>query len=230
MRTSHLRDPEGPATSFATESFMDEIAAVAGADPVEFRIKHLEDDRAKAVLTAAAQKAGWDTRPSPKKASGGDIATGRGIGLSTRRGTYVGTVAEVEVNRKTGAVRVTRFVCAHDCGLIINPEALRTTIEANLMQSISRSLKEEVTFNRSNVTSVDWITYPVARASDIPDRVEVILINHPELPSSGAGEPSSRAIAAAIANAVFDATGARVRQAPLTPERVKAALDALRSA
>jgi nicotinate dehydrogenase subunit B len=231
LRTTHLRDPEGPATSFATESFMDEIAAAAGADPVEFRLKHLDEPRAKAVLTAAAQKAGWDTRPFPKRAAApGDIAKGRGIGLSTRNGTYVGTVAEVDVNRKTGAVRVTRFVCAHDCGLIINPEALRTTIEANLIQSISRSLKEEVRFDRSNVTSVDWITYPVARASDVPDRVEVILIDHPELPSSGAGEPSSRAIAAAIANAVFDATGARVRQAPLTPARVKAALDALRSA
>jgi nicotinate dehydrogenase subunit B len=230
LRTTHLRDPEGPATSFAVESFMDEIAAAAGADPIEFRLKHLGDSRAKAVLTAAAQKAGWDTRPSPKKGGAGDIATGRGVGLSTRNGTYVGTVAEVEVNRKTGAVRVTRFVCAHDCGLIINPEALRTTIEANLIQSLGRGLKEEVTFDRSNVTSVDWITYPVARASDVPDRVEIVLINHPELPSSGAGEPSSRATAAAIANAVFDATGARVRQAPLTATRVKAVLNGIRNA
>jgi nicotinate dehydrogenase subunit B len=226
LRTTHLRDPEGPATSFAVESFMNEIAAAAGADPIEFRLKHLEESRAKAVLAAVSQKAGWDTRPSPKKsASSGDIATGRGVGLSTRNGTYVATVAEVEVNRKSGAVRVTRFVCAHDCGLIINPEALRTTIEANLIQSLGRGLKEEVTFDRSNVTSVDWVTYPVARASDVPDLVEIVLINHPELPSSGAGEPSSRATAAAIANAIFDATGARVRQAPLTPARVKAALD-----
>jgi nicotinate dehydrogenase subunit B len=225
LRTTHLRDPEGPATSFAVESFMDEIAALAGADPIEFRLQHLADPRAKAVLAAAAQKSGWDTRPSPKKAADrGEIATGRGVGLSTRNGTYVGTVAEVEVNRKTGAARVTRFVCAHDCGLIINPEALRTTIEANLIQSLGRSLKEEVTFDRSRVTSVDWITYPIARASDVPDRVEVVLINHPELPSSGAGEPSSRATAAAIANAIFDATGARVRQAPLTPARIKSAL------
>jgi len=225
LRTTHLRDPEGPATSFAVESFMDEIAAAAGLDPIEFRLKHLTEPRAKAVLAAAAQKAGWDTRPSPKKsASSGDIATGHGVGLSTRNGTYVATVAEVEANRKTGAVRVTRFVCAHDCGLIINPKALQTTIEANLIQSLGRSLKEEVTFDRSNVTSVDWITYPVARASDVPDHVDVVLINHPELPSSGAGEPSSRATAAAIANAIFDATGARVRQAPLTPARVKAAL------
>jgi nicotinate dehydrogenase subunit B len=225
LRTTHLRDPEGPATSFAVESFMDEIATAAGADPIEFRLKHLEEARAKAVLAAVSQKAGWDARPSPKKsASSGDIATGRGVGLSTRNGTYVATVAEVEVHRKTGAVRVTRFVCAHDCGLIINPEALRTTIEANLIQSLGRGLKEEVTFDRSNVTSVDWVTYPVARASDVPDRVEIVLINHPELPSSGAGEPSSRATAAAIANAIFDATGARVRQAPLTPARVKVAL------
>ena len=231
LRTTHLRDPEGPATSFAVESFIDEISAAAAADPIEFRLKHLTEPRAKAVLTAAAQKAGWDTRTSRKKAApGGDIASGRGVGLSTRNGTYVATVAEVEVNRKTGAVHVTRFVCAHDCGLIINPEALRTTIEANLIQSLGRSLKEEVTFDRSNITSVDWVTYPVARASDVPDRVEVVLINHPELPSSGAGEPSSRATAAAIANAVFDATGARVRQAPLTPARVNAALDGLRSA
>jgi nicotinate dehydrogenase subunit B len=228
LRTTHLRDPEGPATSFAVESFLDEIAAAAGVDPLDLRLKYLEEPRAKAVLTAAAQKAGWDRRPSPKKNSAsGEIATGRGIGLSTRNGTYVGTVAEVEVNRRTGAVRVTRFVCAHDCGLIINPVALRTTIEANLIQSMGRTLKEEVMFDRSNVTSVDWRTYPVARASDIPSQVDVVLLNHPELPPNGAGEPSSRNVPAAIANAVFDATGARVRQMPLTPARVKAALGAL---
>jgi len=228
LRTTHLRDPEGPATSFAVESFMDEIAAAAGVDPLDFRLKYLDEPRAKAVLTAAAQKAGWDRRPSPKKNSAsGEIATGRGIGLSTRNGTYVGTVAEVEVNRRTGAVRVKRFVCAHDCGLIINPDALRTTIEANLIQSMGRTLKEEVMFDRSNVTSVDWRTYPVARALDIPSQVEVVLLNHPELPPNGAGEPSSRNVPAAIANAVFDATGARVRQMPLTPARVKAALAAI---
>jgi nicotinate dehydrogenase subunit B len=228
LRTTHLRDPEGPATSFAVESFIDEIAAAADADPLDFRLKYLDESRAKAVLTAAAQKAGWDRRPSPKKISApGEIATGRGIALSTRNGTYVGTVAEVEVNRRTGAVRVKRFVCAHDCGLIINPDALRGTIEANLIQSMGRTLLEEVMFDRSNVTSVDWRTYPVARASDIPSQVEVVLLNHPEIPPNGAGEPSSRNVPAAIANAVFDATGARVRQMPLTPVRVKAALAAV---
>src|SRR6267154_1384099 len=228
LRATHLRDPEGPATSFAVKSFVDEIAAAAGVDPLDFRLKYLDEPRAKAVLIAAAQKAGWDRRPSPQKVPvSGEIATGRGIGLSTRNGTYVGTVAEVEVNRRTGAVRVKRFVCAHDCGLIINPDALRTTIEANLIQSMGRTLKEEVMFDRSNVTSVDWRTYPVARASDIPSQVKVVLLNHPELPPNGAGEPSSRNVPAAIANAVFDATGARVRQMPLTPARVKAALAAI---
>ena len=108
--------------------------------------------------------------------------------------------------------------------MIINPEALRSTIAANLVQSLSRAMKEEVSFDRSNVTSVDWLTYPVARASDIPSQVDIVLLNRPDLPSSGAGEPSSRATAAAIANAIFDATGARIRQAPLTPARVKVAL------
>jgi nicotinate dehydrogenase subunit B len=231
MRTTHLRDPEGPATTFAVESFVDEMAAAAGADPIEFRLKYLDEDRAKAVLTAAADKAGWDHRPSPsRRTSAGETVTGRGIALGTRNGTYVATIAEVAVNIRTGRVRVERFVCVHDCGLIINPEALRGTIAANLVQSLSRALKEEVTFDRSNVTSVDWNTYHVARASDIPPRVEIVLLDHPEIPSSGAGEPSTRPTAAAIANAVFDATGARIRQAPLTPARVKAALAALHSA
>ncbi len=231
LRTTHLRDPEGPATSFAVESFIDELAVAAGADPIEFRVKHIGEKRAVAVLKAAAQKAGWDARPSPKKRAGtGDLVTGRGVALGTRNGTYVGTIAEVEVNRRTGMVRVTRFVCVHDCGLIINPEAVRTTVAANLIQSMSRTLYEEVTFDRSSVTSVDWTTYPVARASNIPTRIEIELINHPEIPSSGAGEPSTRPTPAAIANAVFDATGARVRQGPLSPARVKAAIAALRHA
>lgn len=225
MRTSHLRDPEGPATAFAAESFMDELAAAAGADPILFRTKYTKDGRLQAALIRAAQTFGWDSRPSPKAhASGGEIATGRGVAVTLRGGTRVATIAEVEVNRKTGAVRVKRLVCVHDCGLVVNPQALRGTIAANLMQSLSRSLKEEVTFDAHRVTSTDWYSYPVARASDVPDTVDIVLIDHPEIPPSGAGEPSSRPTAAAIANAIFDATGARVRQAPLTPARVKAAL------
>jgi nicotinate dehydrogenase subunit B len=224
LRSTHLRDPEGPATTFAVESFIDELAVAAGVDPLELRLKHIDEPRAKAALTAAAEKAGWDTRVSPKKNITGDVVTGRGIALGIRNGTYVGTIAEVQVNRKTGAVKVTRLVCSHDCGLIVNPDALKATIAANLVQSLGRTTKEEVMFDRSNVTSVDWVTYPVARASDVPPVVDIVLINRPDLPPGGAGEPSSRPTAAAIANAVFDATGARVRQIPLTPANVKAAI------
>jgi CO/xanthine dehydrogenase Mo-binding subunit len=230
LRTTHLRDPEGPATTFATESFMDELAVAAKADPVEFRLKYLDDERLKAALTKAAEKFGWDRRPSPKHTSTAEIATGRGVAVALRGGTRVATVAEVEVNRRTGAVRVKRFVCVHDCGLIVNPEALAGTVAANLIQSLSRSLKEEVMFDGSRVTSVDWNSYPVARVSDVPDQVDITLINHPEIAPSGAGEPSSRPTAAAIGNAIFDATGARVRRGPLTPPRIKAALAALRPA
>lgn len=140
-----------------------------------------------------------------------------------RAGTYVATVAEVEVNRRSGGIRVKRLVCAHDCGLIVNPDALRGTIQANLIQSLGRTLKEEVTFDRSNVTSTDWNTYPVARWSDVP-QLEIVLLNHPEIAPSGAGEPSSRPTPAAINNAVFDAIGVRMRRAPLTAARIRAAL------
>jgi nicotinate dehydrogenase subunit B len=231
LRTTHLRDPEGPATTFAGESFLDEIAAAADVDPIEFRLRYLDDERLRAALTTAAETYGWVSRPSPQKSgSRADTATGRGVAIALRGGTRVATIAEVEVNRRSGALRVKRLVCVHDCGLIINPEALRGTIAANLIQSLSRSLKEEVAFDRSSVTSIDWNTYRVARSSDVPDRVEIVLINHPEIAPSGAGEPSTRPTAAAINNAIFDATGARVRQAPLTPARVLAALRASRPA
>ncbi len=213
MRTTHLRDPNGPAGTFAGESFMDEIAAAAGADPIEFRLRYIEDPRARAIVTAAAERAKWDSRPSPKRHdSSASVLTGRGIALALRAGTYVATIAEVEVSAHT--VRVKRLVCAHDCGLIVNPGALRGTIQANLIQSMGRALKEEVTFDKSGVTSVDWKTYSVARWSDVPE-VEVVLLNHPEVAPSGAGEPSSRPTAAAINNAIFDATGVRLRRAPL---------------
>jgi nicotinate dehydrogenase subunit B len=224
MRTTHLRDPNGPAGTFAGESFMDELAAELGVDPIEFRLRYIEDPRAKAALAAVANKAKWESRPSPKPSNSSEnVLSGRGVALALRGGTYVATIAQVEVNRRSGEVRVKRLVCAHDCGLIVNPDALRGTIQANLIQSMGRALKEEVTFDRSNVTSVDWNTYPVARWADIPE-LEVILLNHPESAPTGAGEPSSRPTAAAISNAIFDATGVRIRRIPLTPARVKAAL------
>jgi CO/xanthine dehydrogenase Mo-binding subunit len=231
LRGTALRDPQGPGATFAVESFMDEVAAETEVDSIEFRLKYLDDPRAKAVLTAVAAHAGWDHRPSPKKLAGKpEAVTGRGIALGTRNKTYVATIAEVEVNRRNGAIRVKRLVCAHDCGLIVNPDGLRGVIAANLIQSLSRSLKEEVTFDRSSVTSVDWITYPVARSADVPDQIDIVLLNHPEIAPNGAGEPATRPTAAAIANAIFDATGARVRQAPFTPARIQAALARTRPA
>jgi CO/xanthine dehydrogenase Mo-binding subunit len=216
---THLRDPNGPSTSFAVESFMDELAAAAGIDPIQFRSKYLTDERAKAVLAAAAEKYGWEPRPSPRRQASADVVTGRGIALGIRGGTYVGNLAEVEVNRRTGAIRVVRYVMAHDCGLIINPLGLTQTLQANVIQTLSRTLKEEVRFNRRMVTSVDWASYPISRLSDVPPQVDIVLINRPEVPATGAGEAGTRAVAAAVANAVFDATGVRARRVPLAIAR-----------
>ena len=221
---THLRDPNGPSTSFAVESFMDELAAAAGADPIQFRTQHLTDARARAVLAAAAEKFGWQARPSPQRARQGNVVTGRGAALGIRGGTYVGNVAEVEVDRSTGVVRVVRYVMAHDCGLIINPLGLTQTLQANVVQTLSRTMTEEVRFDRKSVTSVDWATYPVSRMSDVPPAIDIVLVNRPEVAATGAGEAGSRALAAAVANAIFDATGARLRQVPFTAAKVKAAL------
>jgi len=221
---THLRDPNGPSTSFAVESFMDELAAAAGVDPIQFRTKYLTDARAKAVLAAAAEKFGWQPRPATQRSSQGSLVTGRGVSLGIRGGTYVGNIAEVEVNRATGAVRVLRYVMAHDCGLVINPLGLTQTLQSNVVQTLSRTLKEEVRFDRRTVTSVDWATYPIGRMSDVPPAIDIVLVNRPDVPATGAGEAGTRAVAAAVANAVFDASGARVRQVPFTAAKVKAAI------
>ena len=204
---------------------MDELAVAAGADPIRFRAKYLTDDRAKAVLAGAAEKFGWQARPSPSRAvSRGDIVTGRGIALGIRGGTYVGNIAEVEVDKRTGIVRIARYVMAHDCGLVINPLGLTQTLQANIVQTLSRTMKEEVRFDRHKVTSVDWATYPISRMSDVPPQIDIVIMNRPDVPATGAGEAGTRAVAAAVANAIFDATGVRMRRVPFLAERVKAAL------
>jgi CO/xanthine dehydrogenase Mo-binding subunit len=152
------------------------------------------------------------------------LATGRGIAYAERGGTIVAAVAEVEVERKSGRVWARKVTLAHDCGQIINPVGLRQCIEGNVVQAISRSLFEEVIFDERTVTSGDWLAYPILDITDAPETVEVVLIDRPELPPAGAGEPSTRPVTAAIANAIFDATGVRLRRAPFTPERVKQAL------
>jgi CO/xanthine dehydrogenase Mo-binding subunit len=213
LRTSHLRDPVGPEIHFGSEQFIDELARAAGEDPVAFRVKYLTQPRHAAVVKAVAEKSGWAS-----------LGKGRGIAFAERNGTAVAVVAQVEVDRASGRIWARKFWVAHDCGLIINPELLRTTIEGNVVQGLSRTLFEEVRFDRDSVTSVDWASYPILEMSDAPESIEVALINHPEIAPTGAGEPTIRVIPAAVANAFFDATGVRLRRAPLNPERVKAAL------
>jgi CO/xanthine dehydrogenase Mo-binding subunit len=145
------------------------------------------------------------------------------VSISNRANAICGAVAEVEVDKSNGNVRVTRFVLAHDCGLIINPDGLKNQIEGNIIQGVSRSLLEEVKFDASGVTTLDWVSYPVIRFPDVPE-IELVLINRPEMPALGGGEPSSAPIAAAIGNAIFDAVAVRLREAPFTPARVLAAM------
>src|SRR5688572_22534925 len=244
LRTGNLRDPNGPQVTFASESFIDELAAAAKADPVEFRMKLLTastaDDsgfkraRSIAVMNAAIKTYGWDTRPSPKPIGSGNILTGRGIAYAYRSQTVVAQIAEVEVNRRTGHVWVKRFVCAHDCGLVINPEALRRALEGGMLHSLSRALHEEVRFDAEKVTSVDWVTHPTLTHTDTPASIDVVLVNgdprpsRPDLPHYGAGETVCKPTIAAVANAIYDATGVRLRRVPFRDARVLAALKAAR--
>jgi CO/xanthine dehydrogenase Mo-binding subunit len=244
LRTGNLRDPNGPQSAFASESFIDELAYAAKADPVAFRMKLLTasttDDsgfkraRSIACVKAAAEAYGWDTRPSPKKVGSGNILTGRGVAYSYRSQTVVAQIAEVEVNRSTGRVWVKRLVCAHDCGLVINPEALRRTIEGGMLHSLSRALYEEVQFDTEKVTSVDWNSSPTLTHADAPERIDVVLVNgdpnpsRPDLPHYGGGETICKPLIAAVANAIFDATGVRLRRTPFRNARVLAALKAAR--
>ena len=224
LRVSHMRDPLGPELHFASESFIDEVAHAAGADPVAFRLRYLAHDaRHAAVVKAVAERAGWQGRPSPGRGKG-EVMAGRGVAYTERNHTVVAMIADVEVDRRSGRVWVKKMTVAHDCGQIINPGGLKLTIEGNVVQAISRTLFEEVRFTESNVASVDWATYPILELADAPEAVDIVLINRPEMAPQGAGEPSTRTVPAAIANAIFDATGVRVRRVPITPERMKAAL------
>jgi CO/xanthine dehydrogenase Mo-binding subunit len=249
VRTGNLRDPNGPQITFAAESFIDELAAAAKADPVEFRLKLLTagttDDsgfkraRSIAVVKAAAEAYKWDSRPSPnhegtKTRSNTNILIGRGIAYSFRNQTVVAQIAEVEVNRQSGRVWVKRLVCAHDCGLVINPEGLRRTIECGMLHSLSRALHEEVRFDTEKTTGVDWVTHPSLRHADTPEKIDVVIVNgdpnprRPDLPHYGAGETVCKPLIAAVANAIFDATGVRLRRVPFRPARVLEALKAAR--
>jgi CO/xanthine dehydrogenase Mo-binding subunit len=241
IRMGNLRDPDGPQVTFASESFIDELAAAAKSDPVAFRLALLErgaEDagfkraRSIACLKAAAEKFGWDVRPSPRGRATGDVVTGRGLAYAYRSETVAVEIVEVEVNRRTGRIWVKRIACAHDCGLVINPEALTRTLEGGLLHTVSRALHEEVRFDTAKMLSVDWVSSPTMTHADVPERIDIVHVNgdpnpdRPDLRHYGAGETVCKPMLAAIANAVFDATGVRMRRVPLTPARVLAALKA----
>ena len=242
LRTGNLRDPDGPQVTFASESFIDELAAAAKADPLEFRLELLSavttDDsgfkraRSIACLKAAAEAYGWEPRPSPKSRGTGHVLTGRGVAYAYRSQTVAAEIAEVEVDRRTGRVWVKRLVCAHDCGLVINPEGLKRTIECGMLHSVSRALHEEVQFDTEKVTSIDWRSSPTLTHADTPERIDVVIVNgdpnpnRPDLPHYGAGETVCKPMLAAVANAIFDATGVRLRRLPFREARVLAALKA----
>lgn len=225
--TAPLRSPARLQNTFAHESFMDELAARAKADPVEFRLRHLSDERLIAVVKAAAELANWEARPAAKQQSRRTgVVSGRGFSCVAYEGEngWAAMVADVEVNQDNGKVTVKRIFFSNDSGPISNPDGLRNQIEGGALQGMSRALGEEVTWDNEKVTSVDWQTYhSLPLGIEVPE-FKVKLINRPDERATGAGETSITIVAAAIANAIFDATGARIRQAPFTPERVKAAL------
>ena len=227
FRPSWIRTPGRMQNTYANECFMDELAAAANMDPLEFHRKYLDDKRGLELLDRLAALAKWEKRPSPQKGSSGGVVKGRGISYVKYElvRTYVGVVAEVEVDRSTGVIRVPKFYVVHDCGQIINPDGLKNQIEGCVMQTVSRTLIEELKFDRSHVTSLDWETYPILKFPQMPE-VAIELIDRPNEKPWGAGEPSAAVIPSAISNAVFDATGVRLRSVPYTPAKVKTAMQA----
>ena len=225
--TGPLRSPSRLQNTFAHESFIDEIAASLGADPVAYRLRHLSDPRLIDVVQAAAKAASWETRRSPRAGiRPGGVAAGRGISCVLYEGDngYCAMVADVDVNQDTGQVVVKRLVIANDSGPISNPDGLRNQLEGGALHGVSRSLTEEVAWDEQKVTSIDWQTYRPLFVGDAVPTIETVLINRTDGKTMGAGETAVTVVAAAIGNAIFDATGARLRQVPFTPERVKAAL------
>ena len=216
-----MRSLGGLHNTTANEMFLDEIAALSGVDPVAFRRSLLPDPRARDVLDLAAERAGWGSVvPVP---DGWRAGRGMAFAQYETAHAYVALVAEVAVQPETGVIRVTRVVVAHDCGRIINPNGVKNQVEGNVIQGISRSLKERVTWDAHGVTSLTWPDYPILEFAEVPE-IEIALIDRPDQPPLGAGEPAICPVTAAIGNAVFDAVGIRLRDVPFTPDRVRAAI------
>jgi nicotinate dehydrogenase subunit B len=227
FRPSWIRTPGRMQNTYANESFVDELAAAAGMDPLDFRLKYLDpsDKRGIELLQRLAQLANWQKRPSPQSEVSGNVAKGRGMSYVKYElvRTYIGVVAEVDVDRLSGEIRVPKFYVVHDCGQIINPDGLKNQIEGCVVQTVSRTLIEELKFNRSQVTSLDWESYPILKFPQVPEII-IDLIDRPTEKPWGAGEPAASVIPSAISNAVFDATSVRLRSIPFTPAKVKAAM------
>jgi CO/xanthine dehydrogenase Mo-binding subunit len=226
LRPGWLRTPGRLQNTFANESFIDELAYLAKSDPFMFRIQHLNDPRGIECLERVMHIAKWEKKFSNQSTNNkGDIYYGRGVSYIKYElvRTYIAVVADVQVNRKTGKVLVNKFYVAHDCGQIINPDGLRNQIDGNLIQTVSRSLIEEVKFDRSAVTSLDWNSYPILKFPEVP-AIEISLIDRPNEKPWGAGEPAASVVPSAIANGIFDAIGIRVRSVPFTPGKVLAAI------
>ena len=224
--TGPLRSPRRLQNTFAHECFMDEIAAHLHVDPVEYRLRHVRDPRLRDVILAAARRANWQPRSSPRAKQGTSDARGRGIACVLYEGDngYCATVADVSVDVSSGRVRVLRFVVAMDAGPISNPDGIRNQVEGGLIQGVSRTFLEEVSWREDRVTSVDWRSYRSLSVGDEVPQIDTVLINRSEGKAMGAGETTITVAAAAIGNAIFDATGVRLRQIPFTPERVREAL------
>lgn len=224
FKPSWIRTPGRMQNTYANECFMDECAAAAGADPVEYRLRNLKDSRGAECIDRCVRMAKWTPRGKLPRDEG-DTARGRGFSYIKYElvRTYVAVVADVTVNRRTGQVKVERFYVAHDCGQIINPDGLKNQIEGNIVQTVSRTLIEDLQWNRSMVTSLDWKTYPIITFPDVPD-VVIDLIDRPTERPWGAGEPAAAVVPPAISNAIYDAVGFRVRSVPFTPSKVLAAL------
>jgi CO/xanthine dehydrogenase Mo-binding subunit len=227
FRPSWIRTPGRMQNTFANECFMDELAALAKVDPIDFRLKYFDPDdkRGREVINRLVSLTRWERRASPLPAVSGNVAKGRGMSYVKYElvRTYIGCAAEVEVDRSTGVVRVPKFYLVHDCGQIINPDGLKNQLEGNVIQTVSRTLIEELKFNRQQVTSLDWESYPILTFPDVPDIV-MDLIDRPNERPWGAGEPAAAVVPSAISNAIFDAVGVRMRSVPFTPEKVKGAL------
>jgi CO/xanthine dehydrogenase Mo-binding subunit len=223
LKGAWLRSPLDLSFSFASEQAIDQLAYLAKIDPYDFRRNNIKDERWLGVLNAVAQAAKWTPRIAASKLSSATIVTGRGIGIGTHLASYGAAVAEIEVNKSTGVIVAKHLYGAIDAGLAVNPGNIENQISGQLVQTVSRILKEEVTFNTTNVTSLDWNSYPILRFQEAP-QVTPIVVQRLNERSTGAGEEVMAGAAAAIANAFFDATGLRMQEYPLTPTRVLAAL------